>query len=162
MTSTGFIGYMYEGDLRKNIESVIQNVSSKFNWNASNDPHTTFVYLGKEFMDFKANNTQIIPTDIKCKMTGFDFIGKSLVYKLSVVDNDKLSTIEKLNTNIYPLGPFYHITLGKLNNWKDVKAFKKLSEYKTDLSLINNIDFTLDSLDLISVSQPNKQYTVIS
>ena len=117
MTSTGFIGYMYEGKLREHIENVIQHISSKFNWKAANNPHTTFVYLGKEFMDFESNDAKSIPTDIKCKLNGFDFIGKSLVCKLSVLDNDKLSVIEQLNTNDYPIGPFYHITLGKFNNW---------------------------------------------
>lgn len=160
--STGFIGCMYEGELRKNIETTVQNISSKFNWNASNNPHTTFVYLGKEYMNFTSDDTKTIPTNIKCKLSGFDFIGKSLVCKVSVLDNDKLSNIEQLNTNDYPPVPFYHITLGKFNNWKDVNAFKKFSSVESNSSLINNIDFTLDSLNLISVSQPNKQYTIIS
>lgn len=159
INSTGFIGHIYDGTIHKNIKYVVNFISSKFNWNEDSTPHTTFVYLGDNYENININD---LPSNINCKLDGFDFIGKSLVCKVSVLDKEKLTQIEQLNNGKYPISPFYHITLGKFNNWKDVNTFNNTIKSNIDSSLINNIEFTLSSLNLISVSQPNKIYSIVN
>lgn len=154
MSKTGFIGHMYYGRLQQILDGVVN--AKGFIKERRQRLHTTLVYMGKEYEDHHSDVMNRVPKDISCRVDGLDFIGRSLVMKLKILDKDKESTLRDIEKELgYPSAPFYHITLGRFNTWKDVDSF-----IMPNTESIEGFTFSISHPKLITVSQPNKRYFV--
>ena len=160
-TETGFLGTLQPDSIEmKKLKSLRDGIGEHYDWTPMNYPHITLIYLGKEYSDF-ADDTNKVPSEIKCRYGKLDFIGKSLVCKVDILDAGVRYSLDNLSgLTKYPPVPFYHITLGRFKNSCELKKFRENVFLGIDIDDITGKYFSIDRLSMITVSQPDKVYKI--
>jgi 2'-5' RNA ligase len=162
---TGFIGILNKTnsfEMNKLIQ-LRESIGSNYDWIPANSPHITLVYLGKEYLELEKIlvNKIEIPSNFTCKYGKLDFIGKALVCRIDIKDEDIVERIHTMSSMTkYPHTPYFHITLGKFKSKSDLQSFKDNIFLGLDIDDITGNTFHIDKLSLVSVTQPDKIYTL--